>query len=302
MKKKDTRLHLIQKKALPSADGSEIAPFEGMVLGDREVDLVVNRFQAGEFRGMKYNLFIPQDYDETQKYPMLLFIPDATGNGPEQDRTLIQGMGATIWATDAEQKKHPCFIVAPQIDGEPLTNNDYTCSPQLETIKELLDSLQETYSIDADRIYTTGQSQGCMASFELNIRYPDYFAAALLVSGHWDAEKIANALSGKKLLIALSEGGLGEFDSMSRLYDLLKERGASVEKQFFNARAGKEELNAAMAEYLSGDANIKLAIYTKESSLPDDGKKYFGIMYHQRGWEITYPIEAVRDWLFDQTK
>ncbi len=303
MKKQDVRLHLTLREQLPCADKTFIAPFGGEYLGDRELDLVVNRFEHRSFKDLEYNLFVPDDYDSGKKYPMLLFIPDAEGNGPEADRTLIQGMGATIWASDEEQKKHPCIIIAPQINGEPLTNNDHTCSPLLDTIKELLDEMEKEYSIDENRRYTTGQSQGCMASFELNLRYPDYFAASLLVSGHWDEDRIAEKLADKKLLICLSEGGIGEFDSMSKVYEKLKARGADViERKFFDARQSSEELNKDFREFLAHRANIKMAVYTKESSLPDDGKTYFNIIYHQRGWEITYPIEAVRDWLFAQIK
>ncbi len=300
MKKHDCRLHLTLKEPVPAADGTLVYPTAGMMLGDLEDDLIVNRFQLKKFEDLDYNLFIPKDYDPAQKYPMLLFIPDATGNGDELDKTLIQGLGATIWATDEEQEKHPCIIVAPQIMGDPLTNDDNTCSPQLETIKSLLDEIQKEYSVDDRRIYATGQSQGCMASFELNIRYPDYFAACLLVSGHWDEEMITEKLSDKNLLICLSEGGIGEYDSMTKLYDLMVAKGVNIEKKFFDARQDPEALDAEIREYVSGDANIKMIIYTKESSLPDDGKQYFGVIYHQRGWEITYPIAAVRDWLFDQ--
>jgi hypothetical protein len=35
-------------------------------------------------------------------------------------------------------------------------------------------------------------------------------------------------------------------------------------------------------------------------ALPDDGKEYPKMAHHSRGWEITYNIEAVRDWLLSQ--
>ena len=38
----------------------------------------------------------------------------------------------------------------------------------------LLQSLTETYSIDKDKIYTTGQSMGGMTSFHLSTDYPDF--------------------------------------------------------------------------------------------------------------------------------
>lgn len=61
-----------------------------------------------------YNLSVPENYDPTKPYPLLLFIPDASATSPDHDRTLIQRLGAVIWATPLEQAKHEAFVLAPQ--------------------------------------------------------------------------------------------------------------------------------------------------------------------------------------------
>ena len=40
--------------------------------------------------------------------------------------------------------------------------------------------------IDMNRLYTTGQSMGCMTSLDRNSKYPDLFAASMFVSGQGD--------------------------------------------------------------------------------------------------------------------
>ena len=69
----------------------------------------------------------------------------------------------------------------------------------------LLRSLTETYSIDTDRIYTTGQSMGGMTSFHLSIAYPDFFAAYLFVGSQWDTG-LLQGLENERFFYIVSAG------------------------------------------------------------------------------------------------
>jgi predicted peptidase len=141
-----------------------------------------------------------------------------------------------------------------------------------------------------------------MASCELNVRYPDFFAASLLVSGQWNPETMASKLSSSNLFIALSEGGPREFPGMNTVTAALETAGAKVARAYLNARKSKEELNTDVKELIATGANILYTIYDAKTVLPDDGKEYPQIAHHFRGWQITYEIEAVRDWLLSQVK
>jgi predicted peptidase len=263
----------------------------------------VEDFQQYDYKGIPYNIFVPKDYEERKLYPLVMFIADASVNGDDPLLPLVQGIGAVIWATPEEQAKHPAFVLAPQIPhGVHLMSDNFMALPELETIKSLLDDVVSRYSIDKNRIYTTGQSQGCMASCELNVRYPDYFAASLLVSGQWNPETMAAKLVKKNLFIALSEGGMREFPGMNAVTAALEAAGAKDARATLNARKGKADLNADVKKLIATGANILYAVYDAKTALPDDGKEYPQIAHHMRGWEITYGIEAVRDWLFSQVK
>lgn len=267
----------------------------------KAVQPLVDDFIQDVYEGIAYNLYIPKDYDESRRYPIVLFIPDASANGDDVLLTLVQGIGATCWVTPEEQAKHPCFVLAPQLDHSVrLTSNDHQASPKLEVIKRLLDSIVERFSIDRGRIYATGQSQGCMASCELNIRYPEYFAASMLVSGHWDIEKMTK-LTNCRFLIGLSEGGRGEYPNMTAIAEGLAANGVNVATVRLNFRDGWEINNAKVREAGAG-AQVVYAVFDKETAFPDDGKQRPDIAHHNRGWELTYAMEAARDWLFAQHK
>jgi phospholipase/lecithinase/hemolysin len=89
---------------------------------------------------------------------------------------------------------------------------------------------------------------------------------------------------------------------MNAVTAALEAAGAKVARAHLNARKGKEELNAEVKKLIATGANILYAVYDAKTALPDDGKEYSPMAHHSCGWEITYGIEAVRDWLLSQVK
>jgi predicted peptidase len=301
--RKPLKLSLKQLADITAADGTVLSAFEGEIESNQASQPIVDDFRQYEYKGLPYNLFIPKDYDDKELYPVVMFIADASANSDDPLLPLVQGIGGVIWVSPEEQTKHPSFVLVPQIPhGVPLTKDDFTVSPELEIIKELLDDIRSRYSIDKNRIYTTGQSQGCMASCELNVRYPEYFAASLLVSGQWNPETMAARMTKQNLFIALSAGGPREFPGMNSVTAALEAAGAKIARATLNARKSKTELNADVKKLIATGANILYAVYDAKTVLPDDDKEYPQIAHHFRGWEISYGIEAIRDWLFSKVK
>lgn len=134
---------------------------------------------------LEYNLYIPKNMEEGASYPLLMFIPDATAPGKTAKEIVEQYYGADIWVMDEEQEKHPSFVLVPNF-SEVVVDDGFTVSSQVEAAVNLIHDLSENYPIDTNRLYTTGQSMGCMTSLYLNSKYPDLFAASLFVSGQWD--------------------------------------------------------------------------------------------------------------------
>lgn len=301
--RKPLKLCIKQLGDIVAVDGTVLPACRDEIVSNKALQPIVEDFQQYEFKGILYNLFVPKDYDEKKLYPLVMFMSDASTNGDDPFLPLVQGIGGVIWATPEEQAKHPSFVLAPQIPKNiHLTKDNFVASPELEIIKELLDDVVSRYRIDKNRIYTTGQSQGCMASCELNVRYPDFFAASLLVSGQWNPETMAAKLTKKNLFIALSEGGPREFPGMNAVVAALEAAGANVARACLNARKSKSGINADVNKLIATGANILYAIYEEKTVLPDDGKEYSRMAHHHRGWEITYDIEAIRDWLFSQVR
>ena len=74
--------------------------------------LTFNDEQTG--KRMEYNLLVPEDYDGTASYPLVLFMADASTVGKEVTAPLTQGYGALEFASDRDQQLHPSFVLVPQ--------------------------------------------------------------------------------------------------------------------------------------------------------------------------------------------
>lgn len=295
------KVTVMQKVPVAAADGSMIEAFD-YTDSDCSIEPVVKDFIQAEYKGIPYNLFIPKEYDGTNEFPLVMFIHDAGPCGPDPLITLSQGSGAISFASPEWQKEHPCFVLAPQIDRTiRLTGPNSTTAPELETIKEMVDDVAERYHVDKKRIYATGQSMGCMSSCELNIRYPDYFAASLLVAGQWSPEKMAANCTKCRFWILVSEHDARAFPGMNAVTAALEEKGVRIGHYWWDAKKSDEELTGLVHEAMKDDVDMRYTVFYGSSVVPANIWPHPG-SNHTSTWNRVYPIKGVREWLFSNVK
>ncbi len=112
---------------------------------------------------MPYRLFVPANYDASQKYPLIFWLHGAAGRGSDNLKQISGGNenGTHVWTTPANQAQLPALVLAPQCPedrfwSEPETNE---ISPDLQMALDILSSVQKDFSIDPGRIYVAGQSK-----------------------------------------------------------------------------------------------------------------------------------------------
>lgn len=296
---KKTFTEVVQKKDVKAADGEVLSKTEEYMKPDQTRDNRTDRFIQAEFGKQKYNLYIPNGYQNGEKYPLVQFIHDAGGCGSDTKLTLVQGEGALVWTDPEVQKKHPCFVFAPQFDGPPIVDDDWNVDARLEESKAALDHIVETYPVDKDRIYTTGQSMGCMSSIVLNVRYPEYFAASYLVAGQWD-ERAIPGLEKQKLWMLCSQGDAKAFPIMNQMCVHMEQEGAKVVRKVMEAGLPEEEYCKIAEDIEKEDPDIIFTPYKLETVA--NGWHSNGGEHHMSTWTTAYEIEAVREWLFRQKK
>lgn len=296
--RRPVQVSVSQIKAIAAADGSMIPADGGVHISDRTWEPVVEDFTQDVFQGIPYNLFTPKQLEPGKQYPLVLFIHDAGPCGPDPKLTLSQGLGAVSFADPGWQENHPCFVLAPQINrGIPMTTDDFTCSKELEIIKSLLDSVVDSHPVDRARIYATGQSMGCMASCELNIRYPELFAASLLVAGQWDPERMGQRCSGKRMWILVSEQDAKAFPGMNAVTEAMERKGAVVARHRWDGSATPEALSKQARIDAKVPGNVHYTVFNGSSVVPAGVDPNPGAN-HINTWRVVYTIEGLKNWLF----
>ena len=278
----------------------------GMVQNDEEIQAVLDenasKFQQFTFTdeetgiSFEYSLYVPENYDASQSYPLVMFIPDSTGAGKSAVEIVQQYYGGTVWVTDEEQAKHASFVLVPAFTGTVTTDN-WEADPQIDATVKLIGQLAGEYSIDENRLYTTGQSMGCMSSLYLNSKYPDLFAASLYVSGQWDISVLSGMESQKFFYVTAGgdEKASGGQDEVMAMFDA---DGVLYSYGTWNAQNSAEEQDAAVEALLSEglDANM---IRFETGTVFKEGESG---MEHMASFNYAYKLMAVRDWLFEQSK
>ena len=144
-------------------------------------------------RVMPYRLFRPE---ATGKLPLLMYLHGAGGLGDDNVKKLGLGnvFGTRVWLLPENQKRFPCFVVAPQTDSGWVKydfSQDTAGPPKvlpglgdgarlaLEIINSLLHEFALQQSIDEHRIYLTGQSMGGAGTWHMTAQRPKLFAAAV---------------------------------------------------------------------------------------------------------------------------
>jgi predicted peptidase len=146
--------------------------------------------------GLPYRLWVPKGYDKAQKYPLIVYLHGAGERGMDNEKHIARN-GPPKLVSDEVQTKNPCFVLAPQVpDGkrwvevhwgekEPHKMPEQP-SEAMRLLLQLLDELPIEFSFDARRIYLTGVSMGGFGTWELLVRRPQLFAAAIPVCGGAD--------------------------------------------------------------------------------------------------------------------
>ena len=281
-----------------------ITPARGSTLTSTKVEnLIVDDFRQLEFddpqtgKRLRYNLFVPEGYDAGTSYPLLLFMHDAGATSDVTRTTLFQGLGAITWASPEDQAKRPCFVLAPQF-AETIADDESRTSGALDATINLIKALTKQYSIDPQRLYTTGQSGGCMMSIAMDIKYPDFFAASFLVAGQWDPA-LVKPLARKKLWILVSQDDDKAFPGQNAITAVLEREGAKISRAVWDGTWTPDQFRAAFDRIDAENSPINYVTFAPGTVIPA-GQSAAGASGHRNTWRIAYTIEPIREWIFRQ--
>ncbi|MBE6626115.1 MAG: hypothetical protein E7628_02885 [Ruminococcaceae bacterium] len=153
-------------------------------------------FEAQNGVILPYRLYLPSDYDETKKYPLLAIFHANGSQGKDNEKHM--GDVEKFFGSE-ESPAFDCIIFAPQCP-----ENGWWLGENTDAGVELMDFLNATFSTDKSRQYVTGFSMGGCATWNILTRYPEKVSAAVpcaYAGGQADISEIDNPIYTDILII-----------------------------------------------------------------------------------------------------
>jgi len=295
-----------QKEDILFTNGKKLEKSIAILENNKIKNLIVENFKQFVYKDtktgttVKYNLYIPKNYDKNKKYPLVLFMHDAGVLSEDTKTTLLQGNGAISFATPEEQERHEAFVLAPQYSRKVVDDNGDITSDLDATVNLIKDYLISKYSIDEKKLYATGQSMGGMMAIVMNYKYPELFAASYLVACQWDPKEVS-AMARNNLWITVSTGDAKAYPGMNAITSELIKRGATVAKDSWRADYTDAQFLEGARKVIAQKSNIKYTTLEKGTNpyLPKDANPG---LEHSGTWKVAYSIPGIKDWMFLQSK
>ena len=267
-----------QVAPIRAVSGNLLAVDNQWVDNEKNISLVIDGFAKPDFHDvksgstMKFDLFVPYDYDEDKAYPMVVYLHDEYACWNRHDEPLTTGLGAAVWATPEWQAKNPCFVLVPIYHRTFLTTSDLH-EASLDVTVNLIDKVCAEFNIDRDRLYLHGQGVSGGAAMALEEQYPSTFAGAVCLSGAWNEAKSYETLKNENLLFVATEG---DTEGVSAIESCL--------------------------EKLGGTSDHIVYWKSKASEIVPVGVEQNALNCRAYTWRKAYDNHAVGDWLFAQRR
>ncbi len=155
---------------------------------------------------LKYRILYPENFNEENNYPLVLFLHGAGERGNDNETQLVHG--SSLFLNNANRKNFPAVVIFPQCPKDDYWANvevdrsqfplkfdfhyDEGPTDAMKLVMKLMDSVSQKPFIEKDRIYVAGLSMGGMGTFEILARKPDMFAAAIAICGAAESKTAEN--------------------------------------------------------------------------------------------------------------
>ena len=148
---------------------------------------------------LRYRILYPDNYEHGKSYPVVVFLHGIGERG--RDNQLQLTHGADLFVRNDVREKFPAIVIFPQCPPDMTWSyrvEQYDSSlkktvgrypfhqPILWTenmVKELTDKLISSGIADKKRIYIVGLSMGAAGTYDLLVRFPNYYTAAITIAG-----------------------------------------------------------------------------------------------------------------------
>ena len=126
---------------------------------------------------LPYRIYVPENYDESKEYPLLVFLHGNSAQGDDNEKHLPCVKNAFL---SPYSPVYDSIVVVPQCpEGLWWHDSDGT----IDLLCDLMDYINERYSTDSTRQYVSGISMGGDGSWQMAIHRPEKVSAIMPVAG-----------------------------------------------------------------------------------------------------------------------
>lgn len=200
---------------------------------------------------LRYRALAPETLEAGVRYPLVLFLHGAGERGRDNEAQLVHG--GEMFLNPVVRETYPAFVVAPQCPPErywAYEERPESFAPwempvveepasMIRLVMEVVGLYLAMPEVDASRVYVMGLSMGGMATYDLMVRYPEVFAAAVPICGTVHPGRLS-ALPGVAVSIYHGDHDtVVPVEASRAAYRALKAAGAAVRyKEFVGCTHG----------------------------------------------------------------
>ena len=135
---------------------------------------------ADKYAAAVYTLFVPDEYEPTRPWPLLIGLHGGGPDGKDGDEVVGSGPSAMNFYRDLASK-NGVIVACPTAQTAGWGNK-----VNEELVKDVIAEVRLLYDVDVDRIHLTGHSMGGYGTWALGPRMADLFATISPMAGNGD--------------------------------------------------------------------------------------------------------------------
>lgn len=232
--------------------------------------LVAEQILTGTDGDIHFSYYLPEDFDESKKYPMMVVMPgyDMMWFGEDSSGSNLNWNGFLAWADLDEDM----IVVSAQL-------TDWREKSARQAI-ELTEYFLDSFPVDVNRVYAAGYSAGGETMSQAVSMRPDLYAAYLHGASQWDGTFEPIAENGVAVYIFMAEND-----------------------EYYGSGKARDAYNGLHEAYLDTGLTESQIEDVLCLEIPDN--EYFnsrGIYNYHGGGNLLFQDRSILNWMIEKRK